>query len=65
MLSARAYSFRQKSKLAISLSWIGGYVNTVLFLICGSFAAHMSGKSDERLFLWSYWLLGRWVGQQA
>ncbi|HYR57681.1 MAG TPA: asparagine synthase C-terminal domain-containing protein, partial [Chthoniobacteraceae bacterium] len=24
-------------------------------------AAHMSGKSDERLFLWSYWLLSEWL----
>jgi hypothetical protein len=29
MLSARAYSFRQKSKLAVSLSWIAGYANVV------------------------------------
>ena len=24
-------------------------------------AAHMLGKSDERLFLWSYWLLSQWM----
>jgi asparagine synthase (glutamine-hydrolysing) len=24
-------------------------------------AAHMSGKSDERLFLWSYWVLSEWL----
>ncbi|MEI9897775.1 MAG: asparagine synthase (glutamine-hydrolyzing) [Chthoniobacter sp.] len=24
-------------------------------------AAHMSGQSDERLFLWSYWLLSQWM----
>jgi asparagine synthase (glutamine-hydrolysing) len=24
-------------------------------------AAHLAGKSDERLFLWSYWLLGQWM----
>jgi asparagine synthase (glutamine-hydrolysing) len=24
-------------------------------------AAHLQGKSDERLFLWSYWLLGQWI----
>ncbi len=23
--------------------------------------AHLSGKSNERLFLWCYWLLGRWI----
>ena len=26
-------------------------------------AAHMSGTRDERLFLWSYWLLGQWLGK--
>lgn len=24
-------------------------------------AAHLAGKSDERLFLWSYWLLSQWM----
>jgi asparagine synthase (glutamine-hydrolysing) len=24
-------------------------------------AAHIAGRSDERLFLWSYWLLGQWM----
>jgi len=24
-------------------------------------AAHMAGRADERLFLWSYWLLGKWI----
>ncbi len=24
-------------------------------------AAHISGARDERLFLWSYWLLGQWM----
>jgi asparagine synthase (glutamine-hydrolysing) len=24
-------------------------------------AAHMTGRADERLFLWSYWLLGQWM----
>jgi uncharacterized membrane protein YoaK (UPF0700 family) len=47
MLSARAYSFRQKSKLAVSLSWVGGYVNVVLVLSCGAFASHMTGNSTR------------------
>ena len=47
MLSARAYSFRQKSKLAISLSWIGGYANVILFLTCGAFVSHMTGNSTQ------------------
>jgi asparagine synthase (glutamine-hydrolysing) len=24
-------------------------------------ASHMAGKTDERLFLWCYWLLGQWM----
>src|SRR5882724_7081665 len=44
MLSARAYSFRQKSRLAISLSWIGGYNNVVAFLVYGAVASHVTGN---------------------
>lgn len=44
MLSARAYSFRQKSRLAISLSWVGGYTNVVLFGFCGEFVSNMTGN---------------------
>lgn len=43
MLSARAYSFRQKSRLAISLSWIGGFTNSVALLSCGAVVSHVSG----------------------
>jgi uncharacterized membrane protein YoaK (UPF0700 family) len=43
MLSARAYSFRQQSRLAISLSWIGGFTNSVAFLACGAVVSHVSG----------------------
>ena len=45
MLSARAYSFRQKSRLAISLSWIGGYINVIVFLACGAYVANMTGNA--------------------
>lgn len=47
MLSASAYSFRQKSRLAVSLSWIGGYVNVVVFLATGAFVSHMSGVTTQ------------------
>jgi uncharacterized membrane protein YoaK (UPF0700 family) len=47
MLSARAYSFRQKSRLAISLSWIGGYTNVVAFLSCGSVVSHVTGTATK------------------
>jgi uncharacterized membrane protein YoaK (UPF0700 family) len=45
MLSARAYSFHHKSKLAISLSWIGGYANVVTLLTCGWVSSHMTGPT--------------------
>jgi uncharacterized membrane protein YoaK (UPF0700 family) len=43
MLSAQAYSFHQKSKLAISLSWVGGYTNIVGLLALGTVISHMTG----------------------
>ena len=45
MLSARAYSFRQKSKLAVSLSWVAGYANVVVLLACGTFISHATGNT--------------------
>ena len=53
MLSARAYSFRQKSKLAISLSWIGGYTNVIAFLAMGTLVSHVTGTTTQ---------FGRWIG---
>ena len=47
MLSARAYSFRMKSRLAISLSWVGGYVNVIGWMFCGSAVSHMSGNATH------------------
>ncbi len=45
MLSARAYSFRQKSQLAISLSWIGGYTNVIMFLALGTLVSNVTGTA--------------------
>src|SRR3954454_9679113 len=45
MLSAQAYSFRQKSKLAISLSWVGGFTNVIALMACHSMVSHMSGTT--------------------
>lgn len=44
MLSAQAYSFRQKSRLAISLSWVGGYTNVVLYAFGGEFVSNVTGN---------------------
>jgi uncharacterized membrane protein YoaK (UPF0700 family)/anti-anti-sigma regulatory factor len=47
MLSARAYSLRQKSRLAISLSWIGGYTNVVSLLALGTVVSHVTGTATQ------------------
>jgi uncharacterized membrane protein YoaK (UPF0700 family) len=47
MLSASAYSFRQKSRLAISLSWVAGYTNVILFILCGVVVAHATGNVTQ------------------
>jgi uncharacterized membrane protein YoaK (UPF0700 family) len=49
MLSAQAYSFRMKSRLAISLSWVAGYVNAVTFLVCGTMTSHVTGNTTIAL----------------
>lgn len=45
MLSAEALSFRQQSRLAISLSWVGGFTNVIALLTWQTFASHMTGAS--------------------
>src|SRR4051812_28501924 len=45
MLSAQAYSFRQQARLAISLSWIGGFTNVVSLLACNQMSSHMTGET--------------------
>src|SRR5690348_1346614 len=44
MLSARAYSFRMKSRLAISLSWIAGYTNVFSLILLGVTTSHATGN---------------------
>ena len=44
MLSASAYSFRQKSRLAISLSWVAGYTNVITFIACAVVTSHATGN---------------------
>src|SRR5688500_15394462 len=45
MLSAGAYSFRQKSRLAVSLTWVAGYTNAIAFMMLGSVVvSHVTGN---------------------
>ncbi|HEX5242658.1 MAG TPA: YoaK family protein [Tepidisphaeraceae bacterium] len=47
MFVSQAHSFRQKSRLAISLSWIGGYTNTIALLLCGTVVSHVTGNTTN------------------
>lgn len=44
VLTARAYTLRQKSRLAISLSWIAGYTNVATLIVCGVMTSHATGN---------------------
>ncbi len=56
MLSAEAYSFRLKSRLAISLSWVAGYTNVIMLIACDEVVSHQTGNSTH---------VGRAIGQLA
>lgn len=43
MFLAEAHSFRQQSRLAITLAWVAGYVNVVGVLVCGVAVSHVTG----------------------
>jgi uncharacterized membrane protein YoaK (UPF0700 family) len=45
MLSAEAYSFQLKSRLAISLSWVAGYTNVVTLAVTTHVVSHMTGNT--------------------
>jgi len=47
MLSAEAYSFRLKSRLAISLSWIAGYANVITLIACNEVISHQTGNTTH------------------
>ncbi|MDB5296463.1 MAG: putative transrane protein [Phycisphaerales bacterium] len=45
MLSAAAHSFRQKSRLAVGLSWVAGYTNVITVMMLGSVVvSHVTGN---------------------
>lgn len=47
MLSARAYSIKKKTILAVSLSWVGGFTNVLTLLFCSTFTSHITGTSTN------------------
>lgn len=56
MLANRAHSLIVQSRLAMSLAWIAGYVNTAAVLTCGVVTSHVTGHASN---------LGRDVAQRA
>lgn len=46
MLAGRAHSLIVQSRLAISLAWIAGYVNTAAVLTCGVVTSHVTGHAS-------------------
>jgi uncharacterized membrane protein YoaK (UPF0700 family) len=58
MLSAEAYSFQLKSRLAISLSWVAGYTNVVTLAVAGHVVSHMTGNTT---MVAHHLGLGRWA----
>lgn len=55
MLARRAHSLIVQSRLAITLAWVAGYVNTSAVLTCGVVTSHMTGHASA---------LGRDVAQR-
>lgn len=47
MLSAEAYSFRLKSRLAISLSWVSGYANVIVMIAASEMISHTTGNTTH------------------
>ena len=47
MLANRAHSLIVQSRLAISLAWVAGYVNTAAVLTCGVVTSHLTGHASN------------------
>jgi len=47
MLTGRAHSLIVQSRLAISLAWVAGYVNTSAVLTCGMVTNHVTGHASN------------------
>ncbi len=47
MFVAQAHSFSQQARLAITLSWVAGYTNTLTILTCDAVTSHVSGTTSS------------------
>jgi len=45
VLSANAYTLRNKARLAVSLAWVGGFSDAIGFLVIGAFIGNMTGNT--------------------
>ncbi len=45
MLSGKAYTFRRQVRLAVSLAWVGGFVDAVGFIELAVFTSNMTGNT--------------------
>ncbi len=45
LLHSQAYSFGNKARLAISLAWVGGFVDAVGFFVLAGFVSNMTGNT--------------------
>ena len=47
MLAVPAHSFVQQARLAVSLSWIGGFTNAMTIVACAQVTSHMTGAVSQ------------------
>ena len=47
MLSSTAHTLQQKARLAVSLAWIGGFVDAVGLMVIRSFSSNMTGNTAQ------------------
>lgn len=45
MLSAQAYTFGKKARLAVSLAWVGGFVDAIGFIELAVYTSNMTGNT--------------------
>ena len=64
MLVGRAHSLIVQSRLAISLAWIAGYVNTAAVMTCGVVTSHVTGHGSTlgRNMAEGSWSGAAWMG---
>lgn len=44
VFSRQARTFRQQARLAVTLSWVAGYVNVAIIAVCGVTVSHVTGN---------------------